>query len=156
MRFSKNRHQTTLCQSSIDSKVIQNIEEVETATSNQAKNISAVEETARLGDAVQSPRAFMYIADDILRKQSNAYKALKEADFENDSSLYSPTEFRNKIMSIVKPKLPKGKGGHDTIAKIDLIIELEAKRQDKNAFLDILNNFLKPSDAAYKKIVKLL
>lgn len=76
-----------------------------------------MEETARLEDAVQSPRAFMFIADDILGKRSNAYKALKEAEFENDSSLYSPTEFRNKIMSIVKPKLPKGKGGQDTIAK---------------------------------------
>jgi len=147
---------TTLRQSSIGSKVIQNIEEVETATSKQAKIISAVEETARLEDAVQSPRAFMFIADDILGKRSNAYKALKEANFENDSNLYHPTEFRSKIMAIVGPKLPKGKGGQETIAKIDRIIELEAKRQDPKAFLYILNNFLKPSDAAYKKIEKLL
>ena len=147
---------TTLRQSSIGSKVIQNIVEVEPATSKQAKIISAVEETARLEDAVQSPRAFMFIADDILGKRSNAYKALKEANFENDSNLYHPTEFRNKIMAIVGPKLPKGKGGQETIAKIDRIIELEAKRQDPKAFLYILNNFLKPSDAAYKKIVKLL
>lgn len=147
---------TTFRQSSIGSKVIQNIKEVETATSKQAKIISAVEETARLEDAVQSPRAFMFIADDILGKRSNAYKALKEANFENDSSLYSPTEFRNKIMSIVGPKLPKGKGRQETIAKIDRIIELEAKRQDPKAFLYILNDFLKPSDAAYKKIEKLL
>ena len=147
---------TTLRQSSIGSKVIQNIVEVETATSKQAKIISAVEETARLEDAVQSPRAFMFIADDILGKRSNAYKALKEANFENDSNLYHPTEFRNKIMAIVGPKLPKGKGGQETIAKIDRIIELEAKRQDPKAFLYILNNFLKPSDAAYKKIEKLL
>ena len=147
---------TTLRQSSIGSKVIQNIVEVETATSKQAKIISAVEETARLEDAVQSPRAFMFIADDILGKRSNAYKALKEANFENDSNLYHPTEFRSKIMAIVGPKLPKGKGGQETIAKIDRIIELEAKRQDPKAFLYILNNFLKPSDAAYKKIEKLL
>lgn len=33
-------------------------------------------------------------------------------------------------MAIVGPKLPKGKGGQETIAKIDRIIELEAKRQD--------------------------
>lgn len=39
-----------------------------------------MEETARLEDAVQSPRAFMFIADDILGKRSNAYKALKEAN----------------------------------------------------------------------------
>ena len=147
---------TTLRQSSIGSKVIQNIVEVETATSKQAKIISAVEETARLEDAVQSPRAFMFIADDILGKRSNAYKALKEANFENDSNLYHPTEFRSKIMAIVGPKLPKGKVGQETIAKIDRIIELEAKRQDPKAFLYILNNFLKPSDAAYKKIEKLL
>ncbi len=147
---------TTLRQSSIGSKVIQNIEKVETTTSKQAKIISAVEETARLEDAVQSPRTFMFIADDILGKRSNAYEALKEANFENDSNLYHPTEFRSKIMAIVGPKLPKGKGGQETIAKIDRIIELEAKRQDPKAFLDILNNFLKPSDAAYKKIEKLL
>ena len=147
---------TTLRQSSIGSKVIQNIVEVETATSKQAKIISAVEETARLENAVQSPRAFMFIADDILGKRSNAYKALKEANFENDSNLYHPTEFRSKIMAIVGPKLPKGKGGQETIAKIDRIIELEAKRQDPKAFLYILNNFLKPSDAAYKKVEKLL
>ena len=145
-----------LYQSSIGSKVIQNIGKVETVPSKQAKLISAVEETARLEDAVQSPKAFMYIADDILGKRSNAYKALKEANFENDSSLYNPTEFRNKIMAIVGPKLPKGKGGQETIAKIDRIIELEAKKQDPKAFLYILNDFLKPSDAAYKKIEKLL
>ena len=143
-------------QSSISSKVIQNIGKVETVPSKQAKVISAVEETARLEDAVQSPRAFMFIADDILGKRSNAYKALKEANFENDSNLYHPTEFRNKIMAIVGPKIPKGKCGQETIAKIDRIIELEAKRQDPKAFLYILNNFLKPSDAAYKKIEKLL
>ena len=147
---------TTLHQTSIGSKVIQNIKKVETVPSKQAKVISAVEETARLENAVQSPKAFMYIADDILGKRSNAYKALKEANFENDSNLYSPTEFRSKIMAIVGPKLPKGKGGQETIAKIDRIIELEAKRQDSEAFLYILNDFLKPSDAAYKKIVRLL
>lgn len=147
---------TTLHQSSIGSEVIQNIEKVETIPSKQAKVISAVEETARLENAVQSPRTFMHIADAILGKRSNAYKALKEANFENDSKLYHPTEFRSKIMAIVGPKLPKGKGGQETIAKIDRIIELEAKRQDPKAFLYILNNFLKPSDAAYKKIVKLL
>lgn len=143
-------------QSSIGSKVIQNIDKVETVPSKQAKVISAVEETARLEDAVQSPKAFMYIADDILGKRTNAYKALKEANFENDSNLYTPTEFRNQIMAIVRPNLPKGKSGQDTISKIDRIIELEAKRQDSEAFLCILNDFLKPSDAAYKKIVKLL
>lgn len=147
---------TTLHQSSIGSMVIQNIDKVETIPSKQAKVISAVEKTARLEDAVQSPKAFMYIADDILGKRTNAYKALKEANFENDSNLYTPTEFRNQIMAIVRPNLPKGKSGQDTISKIDRIIELEAKRQDSEAFLCILNDFLKPSDAAYKKIVKLL
>ena len=75
---------------------------------------------------------------------------------ESEAMLINPTEVRSKIMAIVGPKLPKGKGGQETIAKIDRIIELEAKRQDPKAFLYILNNFLKPSDAAYKKIEKLL
>ena len=147
---------TTLHQSSIGSKVIQNIGKVETVPSKRAKVISAVEKTARLEDAVQSPKAFMYIADDILGKRTNVYKALKDANFENDSNFYTPIEFRKQIMAIVEPKLPKGKSGQDAIAKIDRIIELEAKRQDPEAFLCILNDFLKPSDAAYKKIVKLL
>ena len=33
---------------------------------------------------------------------------------------------------------------------------MEAKRQDSEAFLKILDNFLKPTDAAYKKIASLL
>lgn len=147
---------TTLHQSSIGSKVIENINKVETKTSKQAKIISAVKETARLEDAVQSPMAFMYIADDILGKQSKVYKALKAANFEKDQSLYTPMEFRSKIMSIVKPNLPKGKRGQGAVEKIDQIIELEAKRQNPEAFLYILNDYLKPSDAAYKKITKLL
>ena len=147
---------TTLHQSSIGSKVIQNIGKVETVPSKRAKVISAVEKTARLENAVQSPKAFMYIADDILGKRTNVYKALKDANFENDSNFYTPIEFRKQIMAIVEPNLPKGKSGQDAIAKIDRIIELEAKRQDPEAFLCILNDFLKPSDAAYKKIVKLL
>ena len=35
---------------------------------------------------------------------------------------------------------------------IDKAIELESKRQDPEAFLSILDNFLKPTDAAYWNI----
>lgn len=60
----------------------------------------------------------MYIADDILGKRTNVYKALKDANFENDSNFYTPIEFRKQIMAIVEPNLPKGKSGQDAIAKL--------------------------------------
>jgi hypothetical protein len=99
----------------------------------------------------------MYIADNILGTKTNAYRALKSANFENDSTQYSPESFRKKIFSIVESSLPTSKKTrNETISKIDKIIELEAKRQDYNAFIFILDNFMNSSDPAYKKIVRLV
>ena len=66
-------------------------------------------------------------------------------------ALIHQNNFRSKIYSIV------GKEGLKTQKEnIDKAIELESKRQDPEAFLSILDNFLKPTDAAYKKIEKLI
>lgn len=143
--------------SSIGARLMENIDDIEPKSSKRAKVGNAITEAAWLEVAVQSPKAFMYIADDILGKRSNAYKALKESDFEHDTNNYTPEDFHKQIMRIVSPKLPQDrKSRQDVLSKIEQIIELEAKRQDPEAFLYILNDLLKPSDAAYKKIVKLI
>ena len=148
---------STIIPSSIGSKLIDKIDEIEPKQSKQTKVVNAIAETTRLENAVQSPKAFMYIADNILGKRSNAYKALKESDFEHDTNNYTPDDFHKQIMRIVSPKLPKDKKSRqDVLDKIEQIIELEAKRQDPKAFLYILDDLLKPSDSAYKKIVKLI
>lgn len=136
----------------IPSKIISNIGKIEPKPQKQEKIIKAVSETAILEDAVQSPKAFMYIFDSFSRITTTiAYKALAAANFAEDQGFYTPELFRSKIYSIV------GKEGLKTQKEnIDKAIELEGKRQDPEAFLSILDNFLKPTDAAYKKIVKLI
>ena len=136
----------------IPSKIISNIGKIEPKPQKQEIIIKAVSETAILEDAVQSPKAFMYIFDSFSRiTTTKAYKALAAANFAEDQGFYTPEQFRSRIYSIV------GKEGLKTQKdNIDKAIELEAKRQDPEAFLSILDNFLKPTDAPYKKIVKLI
>ncbi len=143
--------------SSIGVSLIGKIEEIEPQRSKQARIANAITDAAYLENAVQSPRAFMYIADNILGKRSNAYKALKAAGFENDTNEYTPEEFHKRVMEIITPKLPKNKKDRNNILdKVEQIIKLEAKRQDGKAFLYILDNLIKPTDPAYKKIEKLV
>ena len=144
-------------ESSIGSTIMGDISKIETKPSKQTQVISAVSQALELEDAVQSPKAFMYIADNVLGKGTKVYKALKAANFEEDSTKYSKDNFRERVYSIIESELPKSKSQRaETIEKINKVIELEAKRQDPKAFLYILDNFLKPTDAAYKKIVKLI
>lgn len=146
-----------LRQSPIGSKVIQSIEKVEPIPSKQAKVISAVKETAQLEDAVQSPKAFMYIADNVLGTRSSVYKALKKVDFENDRTQYNHSEFKAKIMEIVTPALPETKKNREkALANIEMCIELEAQKQDKKAFLYILDNFIPKNSSTYEKIAQLV
>ena len=99
----------------------------------------------------------MYIADNVIGKSTNVYKALKNAHFEDDEHSYTPESFKEKVYSIIESSLPKAKlQRKELVNKINLIIQLEAKRQDATAFLYILDNLLKPTDAAYKRIVELL
>ena len=139
-------------ESQLGSKIIENINKVEPKIEKQQKLVETVTKAVELEDAVQSPKAFMYIFDSFSRvTTTKAYKALVAANFAEDEATYTPEQFRSKIYSIV------GKEGLKTQKEnIDKAIELEGKRQDPEAFLNILDNFLKPSDAAYKKIVKLL
>lgn len=144
-------------ESAIGSTIMNNINHIEPKKQRQPQIISAINQAAILEDAVQSPKAFMYIADNVIGKSTNVYKALKNAHFEDDKNNYTPESFREKVYSIIESSLPKAKSQRkETVNKINLIIQLEAKRQDATAFLYILDNLLKPTDAAYKRILELL
>lgn len=147
-----NTHTSVKIESRLGSKIIENINKIEPKVTKQQRVIEAVNKAVELEDEVQCPKAFMYIFDSFPRiTVTKAYKALVAANFTEDNGSYTPEEFRNKIYSIV------GKDGlKNQKDNIDKAIELEGKRQDPAAFLSILDNFLKPTDAAYKKIVKLI
>lgn len=148
----KQGNQTNVFTSEIGSKIISNISKIEPKPAKQTNVVNAVSQAVNLEDAVQSPRAFMYIYDSFKGiKNTKAYKNLLAANFENDNGVYTPENFKSKIYQII------GKDGlKSQKEKIDKAIELEAKRQDSEAFLRILDNFLKPTDTAYKKIASLL
>lgn len=136
----------------IPSTIMNNLNMIEPKQSKQDAIVRAVSQTASLEDAVQSPKAFMYILDSLPNiTRTKAYKLLKDADFENDQTTYSPEEFRKKIYSIIGTKALKAQK-----VNIDTAIELEAKRQDPDAFLSILDNFMDKSSAAYKKIAMII
>lgn len=144
-------------ESNIGSTIMENINHIEPKKQRQPQIISAINQAIILEDAVQSPKAFMYIADNVIGKSTNVYKALKNAHFEDDEHNYTPETFREKVYSIIESSLPKAKTQRkELVNKINLIIQLEAKRQDATAFLYILDNMLKPKEAAYKRIMELL
>lgn len=139
-------------ESQLGSKIIDNLNNVESKVVKQQKVVEAVNKAVELENTVQSPKAFMCIFGSFSRITiTKAYKALDAVNFAEDEGSYTPEQFRSKIYSIV------GKEGLKTQKEnIDKAIELEGKRQDPEAFLSILDNFLKPTDAAYKKIEKLI
>lgn len=143
---------SVIVESQLESKIIENQNNVESKVVKQQKVVEAVNKAVKLENIVQSPKAFMYIFSSFSRiTTTKAYKALDAVNFAGDEGSYTPEQFRSKIYSIV------GKEGLKTQKEnIDKAIELESKRQDPEAFLSILDNFLKPTDAAYKKIEKLI
>lgn len=143
---------SVIVESQLGSKIIENQNNVESKVVKQQKVVEAVNKAVKLENIVQSPKAFMYIFSSFSRiTTTKAYKALDAVNFAGDEGSYTPEQFRSKIYSIV------GKEGLKTQKEnIDKAIELESKRQDPEAFLSILDNFLKPTDAAYKKIEKLI
>lgn len=147
-----NSNTSVIVESQIGFKILENINKLERNVAKQQKVVEAVNKAVELEDAVQSPKAFMYIFDSFPRITSTkAYKSLTAVNFAEDEGSYTPEQFRSKIYSIV------GKEGLKTQKNnIDKAIELEGKRHDPEAFLKILDNLLKPTDAAYKKIVKLV
>lgn len=147
-----NSNTSVIVESQIGFKILENINKVERNVAKQQKVVEAVNKAVELEDEVQSPKAFMYIFDSFPRITSTkAYKSLTAVNFAEDEGSYTPEQFRSKIYSIV------GKEGLKTQKNnIDKAIELEGKRHDPEAFLKILDNLLKPTDAAYKKIVKLV
>lgn len=148
----KESPSTITIESKIGATILQNIDKVEDKDKKQTQVVRAVSETAKLETAVQNPRAFMYILDSIPNiKRTKAYKNLVDADFENDNGQYDKEAFRRRIYEIVGPKDLRSQR-----EKIDYAIELEAMRDDPEAFLKILDNFLSPNDRAYKRIQSLL
>lgn len=143
---------SVIVESQLGSKIIENLNNVESKVVKQQKVVEAVNKAVELENTVRSPKAFMYIFSSFSRiTTTKAYKALDAVNFAGDEGSYTPEQFRSKIYSIV------GKEGLKTQKEnIDKAIELEGKRQDPEAFLSILDNFLKPTDAAYKKIEKLI
>ena len=143
---------SVIVESQLGSKIIENLNNVESKVVKQQKVVEAINKAVELENIVQSPKAFMYIFSSFSRiTTTKAYKALDAVNFAGDEGSYTPEQFRSKIYSIV------GKEGLKTQKEnIDKAIELESKRQDPEAFLSILDNFLKPTDAAYKKIEKLI
>lgn len=155
--FPMQSNSFEICESSIGSTIMGNISKIETKPSKQTQVISAVSQALELEDAVQSPKAFMCIADNVLGKGTKVYKALKAANFEDDNTKYSEDEFRERIYSIIESSLPKARAQRqETLEKINKVIELEAKRQDADAFLFILDNILDKSSSTYRNIVKML
>ena len=143
---------SVIVESQLGSKIIENLNNVESKVVKQQKVVEAINKAVELENIVQSPKAFMYIFSSFSRiTTTKAYKALDAVNFAGEEGSYTPEQFRSKIYSIV------GKEGLKTQKEnIDKAIELESKRQDPEAFLSILDNFLKPTDAAYKKIEKLI
>lgn len=147
----QNTTTSATVENQLSSKIIENIDTIEPQKRKQEKVIEAVSKAVELEDAVQSPKAFMYILDSFPRiKSTNAYKALEAVNFAEDKGNYTLEQFRAKIYSIIGREALKGQK-----EKIDKAIELESKRQNPEAFLNILDNFLKPTDTAYKRIVTL-
>lgn len=138
--------------SRLGDKIIENINNVEPRTTKQKGVIEAVSKAGELEDTIQSPKAFMYILDSFPNMtRTRAYKNLVEADFANDKVSYSREEFKKRIYDIIGKAALKSQQD-----KIDKAIELEAKRQDPEAFLYILDNFLDKSSRAYRKIANLI
>ena len=143
---------SSILQNEIDSIMSNKILSIEPKTQKQPEIIYVATQDVHLEETVQSPKAFISILKSFPNiKRTKAYKALVDADFENDQSIYTPDEFRKRIYTIVgKDALKRQR------AAIDTSIELEGKIQDPKAFLCILDNVMKPSNPAYKKIASLL
>lgn len=143
---------SVIVESQLGSKIIENLNNVEPKVVKQQKVVEAINKAVELEDAVQSPKAFMYILDSFPNiTRTKAYKNLMEADFANDQGTYSIEEFKKRIYDIIGKAALKGQQD-----KIDTAIELEAKRQDSEAFLYILDNFIDKSSNVYKRIAAVI
>lgn len=138
---------SVIVESQLGSKIIENINNVE------SKVVGVVNKDVEFENAVQSPKTFMYILENIPNfTRTKAYKNLLQANFAGDIGDYTPEEFKEKIYQTIGQKDLKAQKD-----KIDIAIKLEAKRQDPEAFLCILDNYFPDqSSNAYKKIAALI
>lgn len=154
---SQRANHTIMTESKFGTTIARNISKIEPKQSKHESIINAVAQAVDLEESVQSPRAFMYIADNILSKRSGVYKALEKADFKNDNNVYTEETFKKRIYAIIESSLPtKKEQKKETIEKINQIIQLEGKKQDSQAFLYILDNLLEKTSKAYCEIIKII
>lgn len=110
---------------------------------------SAVSDNVRAfpkGEPTNCPRVFMAILGCILKKNTKAYKYLKNAGFETDNTCCSSERLRQRIYEIVEDKSFKK---YET--NINNAIELDGCRHDRKAF-EALYASLSISKDVYEKI----
>jgi hypothetical protein len=141
-----------LTETRISKVVVEDISSIEEKKNIQSPSISAIKTSSDLKNNVQSPKVFMYILDNIPSfTRTKAYKKLQNAKFQEDLCSYTPEEFKDKIYGIIGTKDQKA-----IKEKIDYAIKLEAERQNPQAFLCILDNFIKKDSKPYKRIAGLI
>lgn len=109
---------------------------------------SAVSDNVRTfpkGEPTNCPRVFMAILGCILKKNTKAYKCLKEAGFENDNTCCSSGGFRQRICEILEDESFKK---YET--NINNAIELDGCRPDRKAFEKLLATLNFPKDVCEK------
>ncbi len=152
----RKENENDVAKSSIDASSVGKNKEIEPKSSKKGSIANVITDAVRTDGTLLCPREFMSIADGILNK-TNAYKALKEAGFEKDTNEYALEVLYKRVVEIITPKLPKDKKSKDNILdKVRQIIKLQTKVHDKVAFISALDEFLKPTDSAYKNVVKLV
>lgn len=90
---------SVIVESQLGSKIIENINNVE------SKVVGVVNKDVEFENAVQSPKTFMYILENIPNfTRTKAYKNLLQANFAGDIGDYTPEEFKEKIYQTIGQK----------------------------------------------------
>lgn len=138
-----------------------NISNISSSPQKQEQILREVQKAGDLECDVQNFEALLYIADNVLGKRTNAYKALRNfcESHKQETEKYSPQEFEKKVFEICRPALDglrDRRKREQMIEKIRKCIDLEARINDHEAFLYILDDLLVRNSKEYKAIKKLL
>lgn len=129
------------------SKSSENLNNAKSKVRKQQKVGEEINKDVELENIFLSPETFMRFYS-CFPHNSTAYKALKNAHFEEDDSSYTLKQIRDKVHSIV------GKGDSKSLKKIDIAIELGGKMQDPTACLNTLQKYSESiNDTARKKLI---
>lgn len=140
--------------------IVNNIPNISSRHQKQEQILREVQKAGDLEHDVQNFEALLYISDNVLGKRTNVYKALKTycESHKQEGEKYSPKEFEETVFEICRSALTslRGKKKEQMIEKIHKCINLEARINDPEAFLYILDNFLDRNSKEYKAIKKLV